>query len=139
MFENLTSLNLMLFSFKIYSTWLFIRLSPGMLILCITITEYSIFLIRNIYGYPIYTVVTKLKRNNLRLRSFFEIEMPLWRRRQSFHFNLVTTVYIMHPIQYIYLIKVYILFTIYNLLYLYLVVFMISNIYIKYDKDMELV
>ena len=27
-------------------------------------------------------VVTKLKRNNLRLRSFCEKEMPLWRRRQ---------------------------------------------------------
>ena len=39
-----------------------------------------------------HTVVTKLKRNNLRLRSIFEIEMPLWRRRQSFRFNLATTV-----------------------------------------------
>ena len=38
-------------------------------------------------------VVTKLKLNNLRLRSFFEIEMPLWRRRQSsFCFILGTTV-----------------------------------------------
>ena len=38
------------------------------------------------------TVVTKLKRNNLRLCSFFELEMPLRRRRQSFRFILVTTV-----------------------------------------------
>ena len=36
--------------------------------------------------YYIYTEVTKLKRNNLRLRSFFEIEMPLWKGRQSFRF-----------------------------------------------------
>ena len=39
------------------------------------------------------TVVTKLKQNNLRLRSLFEIEMPLWRRRQSFRYILVITVY----------------------------------------------
>ena len=45
-------------------------------------------------NYDLYTVVTKLKRNNWRLRSFFEIEMLLWRRRQSFRFILVTTVYI---------------------------------------------
>ena len=41
----------------------------------------------------LYTMVTKLKRNNLRLRSFFEKEMPLWRRRHSFQFILVTTVF----------------------------------------------
>ena len=39
-------------------------------------------------------VKIKLKRTNLRFRSFFEIEMPLWRRQQSFHFILVTTVFI---------------------------------------------
>ena len=37
--------------------------------------------------------VTKLKRNNLQLRSFFKIEMPLGKRRQSYRFILVTTVY----------------------------------------------
>ena len=35
--------------------------------------------------------LTKLKRNNLGLRYFFEIKMPLWRRRQTFRFMLVTT------------------------------------------------
>ena len=39
-----------------------------------------------------HTVVTKLKRNMLRLLSFFELEMPPRRRRQSFCFILVTTV-----------------------------------------------
>ena len=37
-------------------------------------------------------MVTRLKRNNLRLRSLFEIEMPLLERRQSFRFILVITV-----------------------------------------------
>ena len=32
----------------------------------------------------VYGMLTKLKRNNLCLRSFFEIEMPLWRKRHSF-------------------------------------------------------
>ena len=41
--------------------------------------------------------VTKIKRNNLRLCSFFEIEMPLWRRwLQSFRFILVYFDYTMY-------------------------------------------
>ena len=37
-------------------------------------------------------LVTKLMRNNFRLRCFVEKEIPLRRRRQSFRFTLVTTV-----------------------------------------------
>ena len=37
--------------------------------------------------------VTKLKRKHFRLHTCLEIEMPLWRRRQSVRFILVTTVY----------------------------------------------
>ena len=37
------------------------------------------------------TGITKIKQNNLRPRSFFEMEMPPWRRRQSFRFKLVIT------------------------------------------------
>ena len=44
------------------------------------------------YSCDLFAVVTKLKRNNLRLRPFFEIEIPLRRRRQSFRFILVTAV-----------------------------------------------